>query len=110
VLLRVAVPYLLQRLSQKAQTMADDDCSCLAHLLSLIPVGSSLGHRLGVSDRVLQFVKQLSGFAGSGVLAAHRLHLAFFFVAGGFYHLSKRISNIGYVCGTDTLPELMSVG
>eukprot|EP01128_Nolandella_sp_AFSM9_P009618 TRINITY_DN6245_c0_g1_i1.p1 TRINITY_DN6245_c0_g1~~TRINITY_DN6245_c0_g1_i1.p1 ORF type:complete len:302 (+),score=21.72 TRINITY_DN6245_c0_g1_i1:123-1028(+) len=88
ILWHVLIPYLYSALVRKLRSMANPPPQ---------PLGRSRTSRLQLSDKNRQRLKASLPYAIDFVSILNRVHVAFFYFSGVFYHISRRIVNQRYV-------------
>ncbi|XP_004999714.1 peroxisome biogenesis factor 10 isoform X2 [Cavia porcellus] len=109
VALHVVLPYVLDKalLPLEQELQADND-GARASQSSLAPSGRSQSrarrwvrrHTATLTEQQRKALQQMTFVLRQGIACLHRLHVAWFYIHGVFYHLAKRLSGITYeLCG-----------
>lgn len=106
VALHVVLPYVLDKalLPLEQELQADND-GARASQSSLAPSGRSQSrarrwvrrHTATLTEQQRKALQQMTFVLRQGIACLHRLHVAWFYIHGVFYHLAKRLSGITYV-------------
>ncbi|XP_033623801.1 peroxisome biogenesis factor 10 isoform X2 [Fukomys damarensis] len=107
VTLHTVLPYLLDKalLPLEQELQADSD-GARALQSSLVPGGRGwsgarrwvLRHAASLTEQQRKTLQQATFILRQGLACLHRLHVAWFYIHGVFYHLAKRLSGITYLC------------
>lgn len=105
VALHAVLPYLLDKalLPLEQELQADGD-GLRASQGSLLPGRSRLGprrwvrhHTATLTEQQRRTLQRAVFILRQGFSCLHRLHVAWFYIHGAFYHLAKRLAGITYV-------------
>ncbi|XP_003461551.1 peroxisome biogenesis factor 10 isoform X1 [Cavia porcellus] len=106
VALHVVLPYVLDKalLPLEQELQADND-GARASQSSLAPSGRSQSrarrwvrrHTATLTEQQRKALQQMTFVLRQGIACLHRLHVAWFYIHGVFYHLAKRLSGITYL-------------